>query len=256
MVAAERKMRVLLIENDQAIASTLRSCFSAQSWRIEAADTGEDALELLRHYQFDMVVLKLSLPDMDGTRVISRMRSIGIATPVLALSSRRSAQHGTHAAFSAGADDVTDEYVDLTELTARMHAIIRRSRGHSQSMLQVGALSLDLERHDVAANGIPVALTGKEFELLRLLMLRRNLVLTKEAILDQLYGGLDEPEVKIVDVFVCKIRKKLARAGLDSVIGTVWGRGYTIQDTSGNGPRHSTPRVPEPAVDPCRLVTA
>jgi two-component system, cell cycle response regulator CtrA len=248
-------MRVLLVENDPAIARTLRASFAAQSMRIEAADTGEDALELLRHYQFEMVVLNLCLPDMDGARMIRRIRDCGITTPVLALSSRRSRDQAP-AAFAAGADDVADEGVDPTELIARMHAIIRRSRGHSQSRLQVGALSLDLEQREVTANGNPVHLTGKEFELLQLLMLRRNLVLTKELILDQLYGGPDEPEVKIIDVFICKIRKKLARAGLDSVIGTVWGRGYTIQDTSGGRPRHSTPRLPEPAADPRRFAMA
>jgi len=247
-------MRVLLVENDPALARALQAPFAAQTLRIEAADTGHDALDLLRHYQYDIVVLNLSLPDIDGMRVIGRIRASGIATPVLALSSRRN-RHDAPAAFAAGADDVVDETVDRTELIARMNAIVRRARGHSQSKLQVGALSLDLERHEVTADGIHIALTGKEFELLRLLMLRRNLVLTKEAILDQLYGGLDEPEVKIIDVFVCKIRKKLARAGLASVIGTVWGRGYTIQDASG-GPRHSTPRLPEPAVDLRRLAMA
>jgi two-component system cell cycle response regulator CtrA len=248
-------MRVLLVENDLAVARTLQSFFAAQSMRIEAADTGEDALELLRHYQYDIVVLSLALPDMDGTRMISRIRGSGIATPVLALSGRRNRQ-GAPAAFGAGADDVVDEAIDPSELIARMHAIIRRSRGHSQSTLQVGGLTLDLERREVTANGTAVALTGKEFELLRVLVLRKNLVLTKEAILDQLYGGLDEPEVKIIDVFVCKIRKKLARAGLDSVIGTVWGRGYTIGDVSNGGPHRFIPRVPEPASDPHRLVMA
>ena len=247
-------MRVLLVENDPALARALQASFAAQSLRIEAADSGDDALDLLRHYQYDIIVLNLSLPDIDGVHMISRIRASGIAAPVLALSSRRN-RHDVPAAFAAGADDVVDESIDLTELIARMNAIVRRARGHSQSKLQVGALSLDLEQREVTANGNPVALTGKEFELLRLLMLRRNLVLTKEVILDQLYGGLDEPEVKIIDVFVCKIRKKLTRAGLDGIIGTVWGRGYTIQDASG-GPRHSTPRLPEPAIDLRRLVMA
>ena len=246
-------MRVLLVENDLAIARTLRSFAAAQSLRIEPVDTGEDALELLRHYQFDIVVLSLSLPDIDGTRMISRIRASGIATPVLALSSRRDRQD-VPAALAAGADDAVGEGVDPTELIARIHAIVRRTRGHSQSRLQIGGLSLDLELREVTANGVAVALTAKEFELLSLLMLCRNRLMTKGAILDQLYGGRDEPEVKIIDVFICKIRKKLALAGLDSVIGTVWGRGYTIQDTSGS--RDSTPRLPEPAVDLRRLVMA
>ncbi len=247
-------MRVLVVENDPALTRALQAQFAAQNLRIEAADGGAEALDLLRHYQYDIIVLNLSLPDIDGVHMIRRIRGSGITTPVLALSCRRN-RHDVPPAFAAGADDVVDETVDRTELIARMNAIVRRARGHSQSKLQVGALSLDLEQREVTANGNLIALTGKEFELLRLLMLRKNLVLTKEVILDQLYGGLDEPEVKIIDVFVCKIRKKLARAGLEGVIGTVWARGYTIQDASG-GPRHSTPRLPEPAVDPRRLVMA
>ena len=204
------------------------------------------ALELLRHYEYDMVLLNLVLPDMDGARMIGRIRGSGIATPVLALCGRRN-RHGVPAAFGAGADDVVDECIDRTELIARMHAIVRRTRGHSQSTLQVGGLSLDLERREVTANGIPVALTGKEFELLQLLVLRKNLILTKDAMLNQLYGGLDEPEVKIIDVFICKIRKKLARAGLDNVIATVWGRGYTIQVARPGHDAPEFPRAPEQA---------
>src|SRR4051812_17639748 len=170
-------MRVLLVENDLATARALQTHFAAQSLRIEAADSGDDALDLLRHYQYDIIVLNLSLPDIDGVHMISRIRGSGIATPVLALSSRRN-RHDVPAAFAAGADDVVDETVDRTELIARMNAIVRRARGHSQSKLQFGGLSLDLEQREVTANGNPVALTGKEFELLRLLMLRRNTVLT------------------------------------------------------------------------------
>ena len=239
-------MRVLLVENDLAVASTLQSFFAAQSLRIEAADAGEDALELLRHYEYDIVLLNLALPDMDGARMIGRIRNSGIATPVLALCGRRN-RHGVPAAFGAGADDVVDECIDRTELIARMHAIVRRTRGHSQSTLHVGGLSLDVERREVTANGIAVALTGKEFELLQLLVLRKNLILTKDAMLNQLYGGLDEPEVKIMDVFICKIRKKLARAGLDNVIATVWGRGYTIQVAWPGHDAPELPRAPEQA---------
>jgi two-component system cell cycle response regulator CtrA len=149
-------------------------------------------------------------------------------------------------ALAAGADDVVEERVDRNELVARMHAIVRRSRGHSQSTLRVGPLSLDLERHEAWADGTPVALTGKEFQLLHLLMLRKNMVMTKDVILEQLYGGIDEPETKIIDVFVCKIRKKLARAGVQDVLGTVWGRGYTIRDSRPDSDARVLPHAPEP----------
>jgi two-component system, cell cycle response regulator CtrA len=245
-------MRVLLVENDHSIANNLKPLAAAQSFRFETTDTGENALELLRHYEFDMIVLTLSPPDMDGTRLISRIRNSGVATPILALLTRR-VRSGAPA-FAAGADDVVDERVEATELLARMHAILRRSRGHSQSKLQVGDLTLDLESREVTVNEKPVSLTGREFDLLRLLMVRKNSILTKELILDQIYGGLDEPEAKIIDVFICKIRKKLAKLGLTNVVNTVWGRGYTIQDTS--GPRRGTPHLPELAADPRHLVAA
>jgi two-component system, cell cycle response regulator CtrA len=249
-------MRVLLVESDSVAANNLASFLEAMSLRPEMADTGEDALEFLRHYEFDIVVLNLSLCDMDGSRLISRMRTARCSTPVLALS-RRLQPRARVDAFKAGADDVVDEHLDRTELFARMRAIIRRSRGHSQSTLRIGPLSLDLERHEVLANGKLVPLTGKEFQILQLLMLRKNMILTKEAILVQIYSGMDEPALKIIDVFVCKLRKKLAQAGLQDVIGTVWGRGYTIRDIASGSDQPAMPDTPRPAeLIPHRLAFA
>ena len=111
-----------------------------------------------------------------------------------------------------------------------MKAIVRRSKGYSQPTLRVGALQLNLESREVMVSGEPVHLTGKEYAMLELMVLRKGTVLTKEAFLNHLYGGMDEPEVKIIDVFICKLRKKLAAAGAGEIIGTVWGRGYTVRD--------------------------
>ena len=115
---------------------------------------------------------------------------------------------------------------------ARLQAIVRRSKGFSQPSLNVGSLSLNLDSHDVSVDGQPVHLTGKEYSILELLVLRKGMVLTKEAFLNHLYGGMDEPEMKIIDVFICKLRKKLALAGAGNLIGTVWGRGYMIRELS------------------------
>jgi two-component system, cell cycle response regulator CtrA len=242
-------MRVLLVENDAAVAHTLEAYCMAQGISPELTDTGEEALELLRHYEFDLLILSLNLPDVDGSAVIRRVRAAGRTTPILALSTTRNPRARVQA-FAAGADDVVDQNIDPTELLARVHAIVRRSRGHSQSSLQIGAVTLDLEQQTVLANGKSVTLTGKEFALLQVLMLRKNMVLTKDAILTQLYGGMDEPELKIVDVFVCKIRKKLAQAGLNDFIGTVWGRGYTVRDQAGSNVRPETPLTPKPTQAP------
>jgi two-component system, cell cycle response regulator CtrA len=242
-------MRVLLIERDLAAGKSLNAFLIAQGLATEVTDIGEEALELLRHYDFDMVVLTLALRDMEGSAFIRRMRLAGRTMPVLALSSSLNPRSRVQA-FAAGADDVVDHAIDRAELVARIHAIARRSRGHSQASLQVGAVGLDLERHEVVANGSVIPLTGKEYQLLRLLMLRKNMVLTKETILQQLYGGMDEPEIKIIDVFVCKIRKKLAKVGLDDFVGTVWGRGYTVRDQSGGRADPTTPTMPMPTGAP------
>lgn len=236
-------MRILLVENDVTKASELRGSFAAQHLKTEIVDSGDDALELLRHYEYDIVVLSLSLPNGDGSRMIRRIRTARLETPILALAPRLQPRASIEA-FTAGADDVVGEAIDWTELVARMHAIVRRSRGHSQAKLRVGALTLDVQHRQALAHDIALDLTRKEFALLELLMLRKNMVLSKETILSQLYGGLDEPEAKIIDVFVCKIRRKLAQAGLKDVLGTVWGRGYTILDTW----RDDTP--PTPIVPP------
>jgi two-component system cell cycle response regulator CtrA len=169
-------MRVLLVENDAAAAKNLVAFFAAHNIRLETADSGEDALDLLRHYEFDIVMLNLRLPDMDASRVITRMRTARLSVPVLALSHRAQPRLSVDA-FAAGADDVVDQHVDRAELVARLHAIVRRTRGHSQSSLRVGQLMLDLDRREVSANGHAVHLTGKEFELLQLLMLRKNMAL-------------------------------------------------------------------------------
>ena len=238
-------MRVLLVESDSTAVTALSAFLRAEGARVETVDTGEQALELLRYYDFDVVLLNLVLPDMDGCQVIRRMRTARIAVPVLALSGPSGTQPRV-AALAAGADDVVARLIDQPELLARMRAIIRRSCGHSQPTLSVGALTLNLETHQVAVGSTSVQMTGKELGILQILMMRKNMVLTKEAILSSLYGGMDEPELKIIDVFICKMRKKLAAAGAPNVIGTVWGRGYSIRDTASDRYTSPAPRTQMP----------
>ena len=220
-------MRVLLVDDCGRHVKALGAGLKTEGIVVELANTGQDAIDLLRHYEFDLLLLNLALPDMEGSILIGRIRSAGHQTPILALTSLLQARIK---ALGAGADDVVEPDIDRAEIVARIRAIVRRTRGYSRSTLQIGALSLDVDNQGVTANGHPVHFTGREFAILQLLALRRNMVLTKEAILSNLYGGMDEPEVKIIDVFVCKIRNKLAQAGLHNVISTVWGRGYTIRD--------------------------
>ncbi len=222
-------MRVLLVEDDLTAARGISLMLKSGGAVVDEADTGEEALELARHYDYDIVVLDLMLPDMEGYDVVRRMRAARIEVPVLILSGLSRPQAKVKG-LGAGADDFITKPFDKAELLARMQAIVRRSKGFSQPSLRVGNLRLNLDSREVYASDKPVHLTGKEYAILELLVLRKGMVLTKEAFLNHLYGGMDEPEMKIIDVFICKLRKKLQNAGVENLIGTVWGRGYMLRE--------------------------
>ena len=222
-------MRVLLVEDDVTAARGISMMLKAGGAVVEQADTGQEALELVRRYDFDIVVLDLMLPDMEGYDVVRRMRAARIEVPVLMLSGLSQPQARVKG-LGVGADDFITKPFDRAELVARMQAIVRRSKGFSQPSLRVGKLRLNLDSREVLVGDTQVHLTGKEYAILELLVLRKGMVLTKEAFLNHLYGGMDEPEVKIIDVFICKLRRKLQLAGADNLIGTVWGRGYMLRE--------------------------
>jgi two-component system cell cycle response regulator CtrA len=238
-------MRVLLVEDDLPTARGIALMLRSQGAIVDQTETGEEALELVKHYDYDIMVLDLLLPDMEGYDVVRRMRSARVETPVLILSGLTRPQAKVKG-FGMGADDYITKPFDKAELIARIQAVIRRSKGYSQPLLKIGALHLNLDSRDVTVDGTPVHLTGKEYAILELLVLRKGMVLTKEAFLNHLYGGIDEPEMKIIDVFICKLRKKLAQAGAASLIGTVWGRGYMMRDPNSQAAQAaSSLNVPE-----------
>lgn len=224
-------MRVLLVEEDLSAARSITQMLKAAGAVVDQTDSGADSLELLRHYEYDIVLLDLALPDMEGCEVVRRMRVTRNDTPVVVLSSIALPQARVKA-LSLGADDFITKPFDKGELLARMQAIFRRSKGFSQPTVKIGRMELNLDSREVLVDGRVVRLTGKEYAILELLVLRKGMVLTKEAFLNHLYGGMDEPEVKIIDVFVCKLRKKLTKAGAGGVVGTVWGRGYMVREPS------------------------
>ena len=227
-------MRVLLVEDDTIVARGVSLALKAASMIVDTSDTGEESLELARLYDYDIIILDLMLPDMEGYEVVRRLRAARIETPVLILSGLSRPQAKIRG-FGMGADDYITKPFDQQELVARIQAIVRRAKGFSQPTLTVGPLTLNLGSREVLVEGRNVHLTGKEYAVLELLTLRKGVVLTKEAFLNHLYGGMDEPEVKIIDVFICKLRKKLAQAGAADLIGTVWGRGYVLRDPNSGG---------------------
>ena len=187
-------MRVLLVEDDPNTAKSIEMMLTHANLNVYSTDMGEEGIDLAKLYDYDLILLDLNLPDINGYEVLRHLR------------------------------------------LARIHAIIRRSKGHSQSIIETGRISVNLDAKTVDVDGAPVHLTGKEYQMLELLSLRKGTTLTKEMFLNHLYGGMDEPELKIIDVFICKLRKKLAQAtGDDSYIQTVWGRGYVLKDPSPMG---------------------
>jgi two-component system cell cycle response regulator CtrA len=223
-------MRVLLIEDDSATAKSVEMMLKAEGYVCDCTDLGEDGLEIGKLYDYDLIVLDLMLPDIDGYEVLRRLRAAKVQTPILILSGLSEPDQKVKG-LGFGADDYLTKPFDKAELVARIQAIVRRSKGYSESVIETGMLSVNLDTRTVEVNSQPLHLTGKEYGILELLSLRKGTTLTKEMFLNHLYGGMDEPELKIIDVFVCKLRKKLSSAtGGENYIETVWGRGYVLRD--------------------------
>src|SRR6201988_2129119 len=223
-------MRVLLIEDDSAVARSIELMLRSEGFNIYTTDLGEEGVDLGKLYDYDVIVLDLQLPAMSGFEVLPNLRTAKVRTPVLILSGNAIVEAKVKA-LGFGADDYMTKPFHKDELVARIQAVVRRSKGHSQSVITTGKLTVNLDAKTVEVDGQRVHLTGKEYQMLELLSLRKGTTLTKEMFLNHLYGGMDEPELKIIDVFICKLRKKLSLAcGGDNYIGTVLGRGVLVRE--------------------------
>jgi len=223
-------MRILLIEDDPATSKSIELMLGHANFNVYTTDLGEEGINLAKLYDYDLILLDLVLPDINGHVVLRQLRVARIDTPILILSGETDTENKMRG-FGSGADDYLTKPFHREELIARIHAIIRRSKGHSQSIIKTGDIEVNLDGKTVEVRGNTVHLTGKEYQMLELLSLRKGTTLTKEMFLNHLYGGMDEPELKIIDVFICKLRKKLSEAtGRENHIETVWGRGYVLRD--------------------------
>ncbi len=222
-------MRVLLVEDDYAISQSIETMLKKEGMIIDTTDLGEDGLEIGRIYEYDIIILDIMLPDMNGYEVLKSLRASKVKTPVLILSGLSEPDKKVKG-LGYGADDYLTKPFDKAELLARIQAVVRRSKGHSNSVIKTGAVEVDLDSQNVTVNGEILHLTGKEYGIMELLSLRKGSTLNKDQFLNHLYGGIDEPELKIIDVFICKLRKKLEKASGKNYIETVWGRGYVLRD--------------------------
>lgn len=223
-------MRILLVEDDPTTSRSIELMLTHANLNVYCTDLGEDGIDLAKLYDYDLILLDINLPDMSGHEVLRQLRLARVDTPILILSGADDTDSKLKG-FGFGADDYMTKPFHREELVARIHAIIRRSKGHSQSVIRTGRICVNLDAKTVDVDGKTVHLTGKEYQMLELLSLRKGTTLTKEMFLNHLYRGMDEPELKIIDVFICKLRKKLAEAtGGQNHIETVWGRGYVLRD--------------------------
>ena len=223
-------MRILLVEDDPTTSRSIELMLGHANLNVYATDLGEEGIDLAKLYDYDLILLDLNLPDMNGYDVLRKLRRARIETPILILTGEDDTESKIRG-FGFGADDYMTKPFHRDELVARIHAIVRRSKGHAQSTITTGKATVNLDAKTVEVGGKTVHLTGKEYQIFELLSLRKGTTLTKEMFLNHLYGGMDEPELKIIDVFICKLRKKLSHAtGGENYIETVWGRGYILRD--------------------------
>jgi two-component system cell cycle response regulator CtrA len=223
-------MRVLLIEDDASVAQSIELMLKSESFNTYTTDLGEEGIDLGKLYDYDIILLDLNLPDISGYEVLRSLRASKIKTPILILSGMAGIEDKVKG-LGFGADDYLTKPFHKDELVARIHAIVRRSKGHAESVITTGDLVVNVDQKTTLIAGTRVHLTGKEYQILELLALRKGTTLTKEMFLNHLYGGMDEPELKIIDVFICKLRRKLANAsGGKNYIETVWGRGYALRE--------------------------
>lgn len=227
-------MRVLLIEDDPSTARSIELVLASEGLICDTAQLGEEGVNIGQLYDYDIILLDLMLPDIDGYEVLLRLRSVKVKTPILILSGLSSSDQKIKG-LGFGADDYLTKPFNKGELLARIQAIVRRSKGHSESVVRFDKVAINLDTRIVEVDGTQVHLTNKEYAILELLAMRKGTVLTKDMFLNHLYSSMDEPEIKIIDVFVCKLRKKLAKAsGGTNYIETVWGRGYMLKDYEEN----------------------
>ena len=223
-------MRILVIEDDPAVSHSLALMLRSETCSIHTTDLGEEGVDLAKLNAYDIMFLDLNLPDLSGYEVLQSLRTANVNTPVLILSGLASTADKVKG-LGFGADDYVTKPFHKDELLARVQAVVRRSQAPAEAVVQCGDLvvRLDAQRAEIA--GQPVPLTGKEYQMLELLALRKGMTISKDMFLSHLYGGMDEPELKIIDVFMCKLRKKLAAVSCGTeYVETVWGRGYMLRE--------------------------
>jgi two-component system OmpR family response regulator len=219
-------MRALAVEDDPRIAEDLHTALTAAGFRVERTGDGEEAWFLGDTEEYDLVVLDLGLPSLDGLAMLKRWRANGRTMPVLVLTARGTWQERVEG-IEAGADDYLPKPFRMEELIARARALVRRAGGHATALQEAGDLSLDANRMSVALRSVPVQVTALEYRLLAYLMLHRDRPVPPSELLEHLYGDDDAREANALEAVIARLRRKLG----PGVIGTRRGFGYYLEAT-------------------------
>jgi two-component system cell cycle response regulator CtrA len=231
-------VRLLLVQSHPAEARDATRVLGETGAIVDHVHAVPDAIMYLQTYEYDTVVVDRALAEMDGCEAVRRFRAEGFTTPVLMLLDQSSG-HSRAQALRSGADELITKPIDKEELVARIEATVRRRNSHARSLLRVGPLEIDMASREVRVDGQPISVTRKEFAILELMASRKGRVIAKQSFFDHLYNGLDGPETRVIDVFICNLRKKLSTWGVGSLIDTVRGHGYIMReladDPAGSG---------------------
>jgi DNA-binding response OmpR family regulator len=219
-------MRILVVEDSVALSRTISEAFRAKGHAVDAVSGGDDADAALRTQPYDVVILDLGLPDIDGTEVLRRLRARRSRVPVLVLTARGELQDRV-AGLNLGADDYLAKPFALEELEARAAALMRRGVGGSEAVLAHGRLRLDTAARIATADGAPLELTRRELAVLEALLLRTGQVVSKQALFETLFDVDSEAGLNAVEIYVHRLRKKVEPAGLR--IRTIRGLGYLLE---------------------------
>jgi two-component system response regulator PrrA len=219
---------VLVVDDDEAIRKALERALRLEGFAVEVADGGRRALELVEERRPGVIVLDVVMPDISGITVVSRLRARGIEVPICVLSARDEVEDRV-AGLEAGADDYVVKPFDLEELVARLRALLRRAPATEREVIRLGDLIIDPVQRRVQRDGREVELTRREFELLEELARHRNVVLSRQQLLERVWGYDFEVDGNVVDVFVSYLRRKLEAGGESRIIQTVRGIGFVLR---------------------------
>ncbi len=214
-------MKVLLVEDDPMIGSAMEYALRTAEHSVDWTRDGLSALTAAQTHHYDAILLDLGLPGQDGIDVLRKLRGAGDTTPILIVSAR-DALESRVTGLDLGADDYLLKPFDMTELLARMRAVVRRRNGHAASTLDNGTLSLDLSTREITADGKATRLSGREFALIEALLIRPGAILSRQDLEDRIYGWHHEVESNAVEFLIHGLRKKLGADAIKNVRGLGW----------------------------------